>query len=170
MPMPSRTAMNRSDHQVCEMAPRWLRALRPPTARGFDGGTIHRGRQGLVRLTCPEDTFRVDQLHQLFARSMREIEAHAPDLSSTETGSYLLDQASRLLAAIRLWAQSQYRTDQVVREALEAGSAVALNSIARELQQTDTPDGRLASRSIAEIASRPSGELMTVASYALRAL
>ena len=50
------------------------------------------------------------------------------------------------------------------------GSAVALNSIARELQQTDTPDGRLASRSIAEIASRPSGELMTVASYALRAL
>jgi hypothetical protein len=112
----------------------------------------------------------VDQLHQLFARSKREIEAHAPELSSTETGSYLLDQASRLLAALRLWAQIQHRTDQVVREALEAGSAVALNSIARELQQTDTPDGRLASRSIAEIASRPSGEQMTVASYALRAL
>jgi hypothetical protein len=130
----------------------------------------HRGRQGLVRLTCPEDNSRVDQLHQLFARSKREIEAHAPELSSTETGSYLLDQASRLLAALRLWAQTQYRTDQVVREALEAGSAVALNSIARELQQTDTPDGRLASRSIAEIASRPSGEQMTVASYALRAL
>ena len=112
----------------------------------------------------------MDQLHQLFARSKREIEAHAPDLSSTETGSHLLDQASRLLAALRLWAQIQYRTDQVVREALEAGSAVALNAIARELQQTDTPDGRLASRSIAEIASRPSRELMTVASYALRAL
>ena len=31
--------MNRSDHQVCAMAPRLLRALRPPsTARGFDGG------------------------------------------------------------------------------------------------------------------------------------
>ena len=31
--------MNRSYHQVCEIAPHWLRAFRPPsTARGLDRG------------------------------------------------------------------------------------------------------------------------------------
>jgi hypothetical protein len=128
------------------------------------------GRRGLVRHACREDTVHVDRLRQLFARSKREIEAHVPELSSTETGSYHLDEASRLLAALRLWAQVQDRTDDVVREVLQAGNAVALNAVARELHQTDTADGRLASRSIAEIASRPSSELMTVASYALKAL
>src|SRR5664279_6130826 len=48
-PMSSSTWMNRPDHQVCEIAPRLLRALIPPsTERGFDGpqnrsviGSIH---------------------------------------------------------------------------------------------------------------------------------
>jgi hypothetical protein len=112
----------------------------------------------------------VDRLDQLRARSRHEIEAHMGDLGSTETGRYFLDEASELLAVLRLWAQSRYRTDQVVREVLETGDVVALNGIARELQEAGTRDGEAASRSVAEIASRPSGELMAVAGYALRAL
>src|SRR5436309_15688995 len=39
MPMSSNTSMNRSDHQVWAIAPRELRALRPPsTGRGRAGG------------------------------------------------------------------------------------------------------------------------------------
>jgi hypothetical protein len=44
------------------------------------------------------------------------------------------------LAALRLWAQIQYRTDQVVSEILKFGDAVALNDIARQLQELGTPE------------------------------
>ena len=112
----------------------------------------------------------MDRLDQLFARSQREIEAHMGDLARTETGSYFLDEAAHLLAAVRLWAQSQFRTDQVVREILEAADVVALNGIARQLEEFGTPEGRTAGKSVALIANRPSGELMAIAGYALRAL
>ena len=112
----------------------------------------------------------MDRLDQLRARSRHEIEAHLGDLAKTETGRFFIDEATELLTALRLWAQSQYRTDQVIREVLEAGDVVALNDIARELQEAGTRDGQTASRSVAEIASRPSGELQAVASFALRAL
>ena len=112
----------------------------------------------------------VDRLDQLFARSKRDIEAHSPGLSGTETGSYFLDESSHLLAALRLWAQSRFRTDQVVRELLELADVVALNTIARQLEELGTPEGHTASRSVALIAGRPSGELMATAGYALRAL
>jgi hypothetical protein len=112
----------------------------------------------------------MDRLDQLRARSRHEIEAHAGDLGDTETGRYFVTEASELLAALRLWAQSQYRTDQVVREVLEAGDVIALNGVGRELQELGTPDGQAASQSVALIVDRASGELMAVAGYALRAL
>jgi hypothetical protein len=34
--------------------------------------------------------------------------------------------AAHLLAGLRMWAQAQYRSDQMVREILEAGDATAL--------------------------------------------
>ena len=112
----------------------------------------------------------MDRLQQLRARSRHEIEAHAGDLGDTETGRYFIDQATALLAALRLWAQSQFRSDQVVRELLQAGDTVALNGVARELLQLGTPEEQTAGRSVAEIASRSSGELMAIAGYALRAV
>ncbi len=59
-----------------------------------------------MRLRGQEDTSRVDRLHQLFARSLREIEAHASELAETETGAATIYEAGQLLAALRLWAQS----------------------------------------------------------------
>jgi hypothetical protein len=51
----------------------------------------------------------VDRLDQLFARSQREIEAHATEVAATETGRYFIDEAAHLLAGLRLWAQAQHR-------------------------------------------------------------
>jgi hypothetical protein len=75
---------------------------------------------------------------------------------------------AELLAALRLWAESQFRT--TVRVLLEAGDTGALNGVARELLELGTPEEQTAGRTIVEIASRPSGELMAIAAYALRAL
>jgi len=50
----------------------------------------------------------VSRLDQLFARSQREIEAHAVEIAATETGRYYIDEAARLLAGLRMWAQAQY--------------------------------------------------------------
>jgi hypothetical protein len=116
------------------------------------------------------DTSPVDHLHQLRARSRQEIEAHAGELDDTDTGRYFICEASELLAALRLWAESQFRTDQAVRVLLEAGDAGALNGVARELLELGTPEEQTAGRTIVEIANRPSGELEAVAGYALRAL
>jgi hypothetical protein len=112
----------------------------------------------------------VDRLHQLRARSRQEIEAHAGELDDTDTGRYFICEASELLAALRLWAESQFRTDQAVRVLLEAADTGALNGVARELLELGTPEEQTAGRTIVEIASRPSGELMAIAAYALRAL
>ena len=71
------------------------------------------------------DTSSMDRLDQLVARSQREIEAHTNELGDTDTGHYFITEASHLAAALRLWAQSQYRTDHVVRDILEAGDVVA---------------------------------------------
>ena len=48
----------------------------------------------------------MDRLDQLFARSLREIQAHATELAETETGRAFINDAARLLAALRLWAQN----------------------------------------------------------------
>ena len=48
----------------------------------------------------------MDRLDQLFARSQREIEAHAEESADTEAGRYFINEAAQLLAALRLWAQS----------------------------------------------------------------
>ena len=58
----------------------------------------------------------------------------------------------------------------MVRGVLEAADEVLLNGVARELQETGTPEGRTAGWMIEKMASRPAGELTVVASYALQAL
>ncbi len=112
----------------------------------------------------------MDRLDQLFARSKREIEAHTDELGDTSTGRYFIDEAAQLLSALRLWAQNQYRSDQVVRDILEAGDIVALREVAHELRQMGTADAETASWTIAGMTNKSSGELMAIAAYALRAL
>ena len=87
----------------------------------------------------------MDRLDQLFARSKREIEAHADELGDTGTGRYFIDEAAQLLSALRLWAQNQYRSDHVFRDMLEAGDVVALREVAHELRQMGTAEAETAS-------------------------
>ena len=112
----------------------------------------------------------MENLDQLLARSTREIEAHATELGLLESSRYFIEQPAQLLAALRLWAQSQYRSDQVVRDVLEANDVIAPRAVADELRQLGTIDGETAGWAIAEIAKRSSGELMVIAGYAVRAL
>ena len=97
-------------------------------------------------------------------QTRHEVSAQAGDLGDTEPGRYFIDEATELLAALRLWAESQFRTDRAVRLLLEAANAGALTGVARELLELGTPEEQTAGRTIVEIASRPSGELMVVAS------
>jgi hypothetical protein len=112
----------------------------------------------------------VDRLDQLFARSVREIEAHSPVLGRTEAGQQLLREAASLLAGLRLWAQEQYRSDRVVKDLLERCDICELEAVAGELRSGRTPGVDLASQSIVSIVSRPPGEVTVVASCALAAL
>jgi hypothetical protein len=112
----------------------------------------------------------VDRLDQLFAQSQREIEAHSSELAETETGRYFITETAQLLAALRLWAQSQYRSDQVVREMLETVDVVALEQVATELRAIGGLEARTASGTVAGMLMLPTGQLMAIASCALRAL
>jgi hypothetical protein len=112
----------------------------------------------------------VDRLDQLFARSLREIEAHAGELAQTEIGGFLSNEAAQLLAALRLWAQSQYRSDQAVRDILEALDEVALEGVADDLRALGARDARAASGTVTATVRLPRQRLTAIASYALRAL
>ena len=56
--------------------------------------------------------------------------------------------AAELLAALRLWAQRQYRSDQAVRELLEAVDPVTLREVAAELQAANDADATAAATAI----------------------
>ena len=91
-------------------------------------------------------------LDQLFSRSRREIEARATELVDNETGRHFITLAAELLAALRLWAQRQYRSDQVVREFLEAVDPVRLREVAAELQAARDADATAAAKAIGGMA------------------
>jgi hypothetical protein len=112
----------------------------------------------------------VGALDQLFSRSRREIEAHPVELVDNETGRHFITSAAELLAGLRLWAQRQYRSDQAVRELLEAVDPVRLREIAAELQAASDADATAAATAITGMAELPSGHLLAIASYAMRAL
>jgi hypothetical protein len=112
----------------------------------------------------------VDRLDQLYARSLREIEAHAGQMADMETGRYFIDEAAHLLAALRLWAQSKYRTEQAVREILQTLDAAALHDVAGQLRGMGSRDAKTASATLAAMARLPSAQLQAIAAYALHAL
>ena len=112
----------------------------------------------------------MDRLDQLYARSLREIQAHAGEMADMQTGRYFVDEAAHLLAALRLWAQSHYRTEQSVREILEAVDAATLRDVAGQLRGMGGREAKTASATLAMMAKLPPGQLQAIATYALRAL
>ena len=112
----------------------------------------------------------MDRLDQLFARSLREIQAHAGEPAQTETGGFLINEAAQLLAALRLWAQTQFRSDQAVRDMLEALDEAALERVAADLRALSSTDSWAAGGTVTATMRLPREQLMAIASYALRAL
>jgi hypothetical protein len=112
----------------------------------------------------------MDRLEQLFARSMREVAAHGGEPAETETGSFLINEAAQLLAVLRLWAQSQHRSDKIVQELLEMVDVVSLRNVASELRAIGDADALVASATLLDVLKLPFEQLMAIASYALRAL
>jgi hypothetical protein len=88
----------------------------------------------------------VNRLDQLLARSRREIEAHTYDVINTETSRYFILEAAHLLAALRLWSQSLYRSDEVIQEVLEAGDVTALRDVSAQLRGMGGRDAKTAVR------------------------
>jgi hypothetical protein len=115
-----------------------------------------------------DDTGRVDRLDQLFARSLREIQAHAGELAQTETGGFFINETAQLLAALRLWAQTRYRSCQAVREMLEALDEAALQGVADDLRALSSTDARAAGGRSPTCAAAP--RATDGGPYALRAL
>lgn len=112
----------------------------------------------------------MDRLEQLVARSKREVAAHGGELAETETGSFLINEAAQLLAVLRLWAQSQHRSDKIVQELLEMVDVVSLRNVASELRAIGDADALVASATLLDVLKLPFEQLMAIASYALRAL
>jgi hypothetical protein len=100
--------------------------------------------------------------------SFREIEAQANELAETEPGRAMIHEAAQLLAALRMWAQTRNRSDQVVREILETLAPVTLGDV--ELRAVGSPDAKVASGIVTTMVKMPSGQLRAVAACALRAL
>jgi hypothetical protein len=69
----------------------------------------------------------------------------------------------------RSFAGAEYRSEQLVREILEAGDATALEQVARELRLMKNRDATVASWSVEAIAKWPTEQLTAVSSYAPRA-
>ena len=65
---------------------------------------------------------------------------------------------------------NQYRSDEVVREILETADVVTLADVAGELRETGGMDPLTASGTITGLVRLPNGQLLAIASCALRAL
>jgi hypothetical protein len=99
-------------------------------------------------------------------RERAELEIKGQDRSVASDDTNFVAQAADLLAALRLWADAQHRTDDDVREAVEVASGTMLKNIATELREGGGDDALEASRRLEDIAYSPSGRLSEIFEFA----
>jgi hypothetical protein len=109
----------------------------------------------------------VTALDELTEQAEQDIRAHVESAVSNDID--LVEQAADLLAALRLWADAQHRTDDDVREAVEAASGTMLKNIATELHEGGGDDALEASRRLEGIAYSPSDRLSEIFDLAQKA-
>ena len=103
---------------------------------------------------------------ELREQAEQEIRGQGRSLSSDD----FVGQAADLLAALRLWAAAQGRTEDDVREVVQVASGTMLKNIATELHEGGGDDALEASRRLEGIAYSPSGRLSDVFKFAQKAL
>ena len=99
-------------------------------------------------------------------REQAELEIRGQDRSVASDDTNFVAQAADLLAALRLWADAQHRTDDDVREAVEVASGTMLKNIATELREGGGDDALEASRRLEDIAYSPSERLSVIFAFA----
>ena len=104
---------------------------------------------------------------ELREQAEQEIREQGRSLASDDTD--LVEQAADLLAALRLWADTQQRSEADVREVVDTGNATLLKHLATELAGGGGDDALEASRRLEGIAYSASGRLSEVFEFAERA-
>ena len=105
---------------------------------------------------------------ELKEQAEQEISEQGRSLASDDTA--FVEQAADLLAALRLWADTQQRTDADVRSLVNAADATMLKNIATELAQGGGDDALEASRRLEGIAYGPSDRLSETFDFAQKGL
>jgi hypothetical protein len=99
-------------------------------------------------------------------RERAELEIKGQDRSVASDDTNFVAQAADLLAALRLWADAEHRTDDDVREAVEVASGTMLKNIATELREGGGDEALEASRRLEDIAYSPSERLSEIFAFA----
>jgi hypothetical protein len=100
----------------------------------------------------------VATFEKLREQAEQEIRGQGRSLSSDD----IVGQAADLIAALRLWAAAQERTEDDVREVIEVASETMLKNIAPELREGGGDDALEASRRLDVIAYAPSERLSEI--------
>jgi hypothetical protein len=111
----------------------------------------------------------VATLHELTEQVEQDIRAHIRSAASDDT-EYFVSQAADLLAALRLWADTQQRTDADIRSLVDSANGTMLKNIATELAQGGGDDALEASRRPEGIAYGPSDRLSDTLDFARKGL
>jgi hypothetical protein len=104
---------------------------------------------------------------ELREQGKQEISGQRRSLASNDTD--VVEQAADLLAALRLWADTHGRTDDDVREAVEAASGTMLKNIGSELGEGGGDDALEAAQRLERIAYSPSERLSEIFGVAQQA-
>jgi uncharacterized membrane protein YccC len=111
----------------------------------------------------------VATLRELTAQAEEDIRAHVRSGASEDTDD-AVSQAADLLGALRLWADSQQRTDDDVRAVVVTAKATMLRNISSELAFGGGDDELEASRRLEGLAYGPSDRLSETFDLAQKAV
>jgi hypothetical protein len=103
-------------------------------------------------------------------REQAEQEIKGQGRSLASDGTDFVEQAADLLAALRLWANTQQRTEADVREVIDTGNATLLKHLATELAGSGGDDALEASRRLEAIAYAPSDRVSEIFDLAQKTL
>ena len=93
-------------------------------------------------------------------------QVESPTSDDTDFG----EEAADLVAALRLWAETQQRTEADVREVVDTGNATLLKHLATELAGSGSDDALEASRRLEAIAYAPSDRVSEIFAYVQKGL
>lgn len=106
---------------------------------------------------------------ELREQAEQEIRGQVPS-PAPDDSDYFVEQAADLLAALRLWADSQQKTDNDVRSVVDLADATMLKHIAAELGQGGGDDALEASRRLEGIAYAASERVSETFEFAQKGL